>query len=90
MQYICLLHLLCTQIRSSEFKPNIKRVKTRRYKTFLTSNIILFVTGIATPFCTDFVSFAIIRFLMGLTYNTFFASFYLLGKVTLTWLTIMF
>ena len=34
----------------------------------------------ATPFCDTFITFTIIRFLMGLTYDITIQTFYLLGK----------
>ncbi|XP_059092270.1 organic cation transporter 1-like [Tigriopus californicus] len=42
------------------------------------ANGLLLVTGLATPFCQNFVAFTVIRFLMGLTHTTFFSVFFLL------------
>ena len=51
-----------------------------RLPTIMLSNGIILVTGIVTPFCTGHVSFMVLRFLMGLAYNTFFTTPYILGK----------
>lgn len=42
------------------------------------ANGLLLVTGLATPFCQNFIAFVAIRFLMGLTHTTFFSVFFLL------------
>jgi len=52
-----------------------------RFPAFFASTALIFVSGVATPFCTNFVSFALVRFLMGLTYDSAFSIFYLLGKL---------
>ena len=54
-----------------------------RYWSFVASNMINLVTGIATPFAFDFISFVIIRFLMGLGFITFFMSLYMLSMCLL-------
>ncbi len=51
-----------------------------RVKTILASNLLLMVSGLATPFCTNFTTFTFIRFCMGLTHFTFFSVFLLLGN----------
>ena len=38
------------------------------------SNLIIMVTGLATPFAFDFISFTILRFIMGLGFNTYVKS----------------
>lgn len=53
-----------------------------RYGSFISSNVVVMVTGIATPFAYDFNSFVAIRFLAGLAFITFFMSIYMLGTVT--------
>jgi len=50
-----------------------------RYPTFILSNMIIMVTGIATPFAWDFNSFTAIRFCMGTGFITFFMSLYMLA-----------
>ena len=40
----------------------------------------ILITGIATPFVNGFVTFAILRFLMGLSYPTFLMSTYMLSE----------
>ena len=54
-----------------------------RYWTCMASNILLFVSGVALGFCPDFVSFTIVRFITGLTYNSTFMSFYVLCKMVI-------
>jgi len=49
-----------------------------RYGSFISSNAVLMVTGIATPFANNFITFTIIRFLMGTSFITFFMSLYML------------
>jgi MFS family permease len=50
-----------------------------RYWTFIASNLVIMVTGIATPFAVDFVSFCVLRFLMGTGFITFFMVLYMLS-----------
>jgi len=49
-----------------------------RYGSFISSNLVLMVTGIATPFANNFICFTAIRFLMGTSFITFFMSLYML------------
>lgn len=51
-----------------------------RLPTVFATNILLLVTGLATPFCPNFVSFSVIRFGMGLTFDSSVVIFMLLGK----------
>ncbi len=51
-----------------------------RYPTFFATNVIVMVSGLGLPYCHDFYSFTLLRFMMGLSYNTFFTSMYLLGE----------
>ncbi len=51
-----------------------------RFPAFFSSSALIFIAGMATPFCTDFYSFTVIRFIMGLTYDSAFSTFYLLGN----------
>ncbi len=50
-----------------------------RVRTVLASNALMGASGLATPFCADFASFCAVRFAMGLSHVTFFATFLLLG-----------
>ena len=50
-----------------------------RFWSFMISNMVIMVTGLATPFAFDFVSFIVLRFLMGLGFNTFFMALYMLA-----------
>ena len=52
-----------------------------RYPTFVVTNAVLFISGIVTPFCTDFYSFVLVRFVMGTTFYTFYTLIYVLGEV---------
>ena len=51
-----------------------------RVWTLMISTLNVLVTGIATPFVDGFVTFAVFRFLMGLSYPTFFMCIYMLSK----------
>ena len=51
-----------------------------RIPAIMTSNILALVTGVATPFAPEHVSYLGLRFAMGLAYNTFFTVPYILGK----------
>ncbi len=55
-----------------------------RLPTFLISNGVILVTGMVLPYCTDFYSFLVVRFLMGITYDTFFTSFFVLGVLKIS------
>ena len=50
-----------------------------RFWSFMVSNIVIMVTGLATPFAFNFLSFTILRFAMGLGFNTFFMALYMLA-----------
>ena len=50
-----------------------------RFWSFFVTNTLILVTGIATPFCWDIVTFCALRFAMGLNFPTFFNTFYLLS-----------
>jgi len=49
-----------------------------RLPTIMISNIIALLAGICTPFATGYVSFLACRFVMGLSFNTFFTAPYIL------------
>ena len=51
-------------------------------RAFMASNIIALITGVATPFAQEYISFLVLRFLMGIAYNTFFTMPYVLGRVS--------
>ena len=51
-----------------------------RYPTLLATNIILALGGICLPLCDNFYCFISIRFVMGMTFNTFFTVAQVLGK----------
>ena len=51
-----------------------------RLPTIMISNIIAMVAGIFTPFATGYFSFLALRFVMGLSFNTFFTAPYILGN----------
>jgi MFS family permease len=50
-----------------------------RFKTFLVTNVLLMLSGIALPYCYTFEAFIAVRFVMGLSYNTFWSSMYVLS-----------
>ena len=50
-----------------------------RIPTIMASNILSLVTGVITPFAPDYISFLVLRFAMGLAFNTFFTIPYILG-----------
>ena len=54
-----------------------------RFSTVFGTNVLMLISGLATPFCTDFISFTIIRFIMGLTFDSALIIYLLLGKVIL-------
>ena len=54
-----------------------------RYASFIASNSIILVAGIATPFAFDFISFLLCRFVMGLSFMTFFLALFMLSTYTL-------
>ena len=51
-----------------------------RLPTIIFTNIIVFVTGVTTPFITGYFSFFALRFVMGLAFTTCFTGPYILGK----------
>ena len=50
-----------------------------RYPTLLATNVILGVGGICLPLCGDTYCFTCVRFIMGLTFNSFFIVMQVLG-----------
>ena len=52
-----------------------------RMPAIVLSNIICLISGMVTPFFPDSISFIILRFVMGLAFNTFFTVPYILGKI---------
>ena len=50
-----------------------------RYPTLLATNVILGIGGICLPLCEDTYCFTGVRFVMGLTFNTFFVVMQVLG-----------
>ena len=52
-----------------------------RMPAIVLSNIICLISGMLTPFFPDSISFIILRFVMGLAFNTFFTVPYILGKI---------
>ena len=51
-----------------------------RIPTIMASNILALITGVATPFAPEYISFLVLRFAMGLSFNTFFTVPYILGS----------
>ena len=51
-----------------------------RVWTMMIATLNVLVTGIATPFSNGFLTFAVFRFLMGMSYPTFFLCGYMLGE----------
>ena len=51
-----------------------------RVWTLMISLLNVLVTGIATPFVDGFVTFAFFRFMMGLSFPTFFMNIYMLSE----------
>jgi MFS family permease len=52
-----------------------------RLPTVIIANVIALIAGIATPFATTYQAFIALRFLMGLSFNTFFVVPYILGII---------
>ena len=52
-----------------------------RMPAIVLSNIICLICGLVTPFFPGSISFIILRFVMGLAFNTFFTVPYILGKL---------
>ena len=55
-----------------------------RIPAIMASNILCLITGLATPFAQEYISFLVLRFLMGLAYTTFFTIPYVLGTISRT------
>ena len=51
-----------------------------RIPAIMGSNILALITGVATPFAPGYISFLVLRFAMGLAFNTFFTVPYILGR----------
>ena len=56
-----------------------------RIPTIMASNILSLITGVITPFAHDYISFLVLRFAMGLAFNTFFTIPYILGEYIDSW-----
>lgn len=50
-----------------------------RIPAILSSNVVALVSGIAIPFVTEYVAFCLLRFMMGIAYNSFFTIPYTLA-----------
>ncbi|TRY75750.1 hypothetical protein TCAL_00766 [Tigriopus californicus] len=50
-----------------------------RLSAWYASNIVLMVAGLATPFMSEFIGFSCMRFLQGMSYDSFFTIFYVLA-----------
>jgi len=50
-----------------------------RIPAILSSNLVALVSGIAIPFVTEYIAFCILRFMMGLAFNSFFTIPYTLA-----------
>ena len=50
-----------------------------RIPAIMASNILALITGMATPFAPENISFLLLRFVMGLAFNSFFTIPYILG-----------
>jgi len=50
-----------------------------RIPAILSSNLVALVSGIAIPFVTEYVAFCLLRFMMGIAYNSFFTIPYTLA-----------
>ena len=61
-----------------------------RLPTIMCSNVLAGVTGVLTPFVTGHLSFLALRFAMGLAYNTFFTTPYILGWARKHYQTLLF
>ena len=59
-----------------------------RVWTMMIATLNILVTGIATPFSNGFLTFAVFRFLMGMSYPTFFLCGYMLGEFGIVWLSL--
>ena len=54
-----------------------------RVPAIVVSNAVCLVCGVVTPFMPEFVSFLVLRFIMGLAFNTFYTVPYILGRLKL-------
>ena len=54
-----------------------------RLPTIIVSNLIAGIVGVLIPFVTSHTPFLILRFAMGLAFNTFFTAPYILGNTIL-------
>jgi hypothetical protein len=54
--------------------------KYGRYPSLVISTVIVTIAGVTLPYCEDIVSFTIVRFIMGLSYTTYYITIYLLCK----------
>ena len=59
-----------------------------RVWTIRMATVNILITGFATPFVNGFIMFAVFRFLMGLSYPTFFICTFLLSKLYMNTLVI--
>ena len=59
-----------------------------RVWTMMIATLNILVTGIATPFSNGFLTFAVFRFLMGMSYPTFFLCGYMLGEFEIMWFSL--
>eukprot|EP00094_Tigriopus_californicus_P000701 TCALIF_00679-PA protein Name:"Similar to Slc22a21 Solute carrier family 22 member 21 (Mus musculus)" AED:0.35 eAED:0.35 QI:0/0.87/0.55/0.88/0.87/0.77/9/0/461 len=50
-----------------------------RLSAWYAANLLLMVTGLVTPFMTEFIGFSTLRFLQGMSYDSFFSIFYVLA-----------
>merc|ERR1712130_218202 len=50
-----------------------------RIPAILSSNLVALVSGIAIPFVTEYIAFCVLRFMMGLAFNSFFTIPYTLA-----------
>ena len=60
-----------------------------RVWTMMIATLNILVTGIATPFSNGFLTFAVFRFLMGMSYPTFFLCGYMLGEYEIVRLSLI-
>ena len=52
-----------------------------RIPAMLLSNLVCLVAGVVTPFISGHISFFVLRFIMGLAFNTFFKAPHILGDL---------
>ena len=51
-----------------------------RIPAIMASNILALIMGVVTPFASGYISFLVVRFVMGLAFNSFFTIPYILGR----------